>query len=134
MRWGVSLASIAIGGLVLLGPIQAIVGHRASPNPTDAGFALVFMVAGVIFIVVGVIDWSSYIRVDDTSIVLGSVLTRRRCDRHDIAGITVNTAWRDRSTRFIRSDGSVALTTSGLLWGRARLKSLADYLGVPLAW
>jgi hypothetical protein len=134
MRWGASLAVIALGGLLLLGPIQNVVVNHETFGTIDVLFALVFIFAGVSFIVAGVIDWSSYIRVDDTSIFFGHVLTHRRCDRQGIARITVNTVWASRSTQFIRSDGSVALTTSGLLWGRARLKSLADYLGVPLAW
>lgn len=134
MRWGASFAVIALGGLLLLGPIQNVVVHHETLGTIDVVFALVFIVAGVIFIVVGVIDWSSYIRVDDTSMFFGHVLSHRRCDRQGIARITVNTVWTSRSTRFIRRDGSVALNTSGLLWGRARLKSLADYLGVPLEW
>ena len=125
---------IAIAGIVLLGPIQSMVGRRENPSAVDVVFALVFIVAGVIFITIGVIAWSSFIQVDETSVVLGSLLTRRRCDRHDIARITVNAAPGDRFARLIRSDGSVALGTSGYLWGRVRLKSLADYLGVPLVW
>jgi hypothetical protein len=134
MRWGASLAVIAVGGLLLLGPVQNVVANHATLGAIDFVFGLVFIVAGVMFIVVGVIEWSSYIRVNDSSIFFGHVLSHRRSDREDIARIVVNTVWTSRSTRFIRRDGSVALNTSGLLWGRARLKSLADYLGVPLAW
>jgi hypothetical protein len=134
MRWGASLAVIAIGGLVLLGPIKNMVSRRETSSAADVVLALVFIVAGVTFIATGVIAWSSFIQVDETSVVLGSLLTRRRCDRHDIARITVSAAPGDRFARLIRSDGSVAIGTSGYLWGRVKLKSLADYLGVPLVW
>ncbi len=121
--------AFAIGGLFLLGVVQDVVVHHETPS----AFGLV---VALVFIAVRVINWSSYIRVDDTSVVLGSVLAHRRCDRHELARITVRVSAfpSDRFTRFVRSDGSVALTTSAFLWGRSQLESLADYLGVPLVW
>jgi hypothetical protein len=122
------VSAFAIGGLLLvLSPASDVLVRHETPGALG-------LVVALVLIGLGVINWSSYIRADETSVVLGTVFTRRQCDRNELATITVNTAWADRSTRFIRRDGSVVLTTSGLLWGRAGLKSLADYLGVPLSW
>jgi hypothetical protein len=125
-RWGAPLLLVAIGGVFSWTGVQNLPGGLAQ---TWAPFAL-----GALAVAIGALSMSLYIQVDDSAIFTGTILTRRRYGRQDIARIRASQSPGTRLTFFVRSDGSEVLFTSGYLWGRERLSLLATYLGVPLDW
>jgi hypothetical protein len=131
-RWGVSALLLAIGGLVLSIGLKGLFTPAASPNEWVAdGFVTLF---SLVVIAWGLLNWSIYIQVDEATVTLGTAVTRRRCARNEIVGIRASRSPATRLTFFMRSDGTSAFVTSGYIWGEAALRSLADYLGVPLTW
>lgn len=92
---------------------------------------------GVIIAALGVGIWRSYIRVDDTSIVV-SLLVTRHYERREVAAIRVGSfqigyyTGSGRRVRFLRSNGTVLFVTFLEWWGIAQIEALATYLGVPI--
>ena len=92
----------------------------------------IVLALGLSWVAAGVIVWSNYIQVDDSTLTLGSLLLTRRCARSDIVAIRARRTLFTRLTGFVRRDGSSAFGTSGYIWGERQLRAVAEYLGVPL--
>lgn len=95
-----------------------------------------FLGAGALFCIALVVGaQETYIQVNDSAITFGPKLPGRRSfDRREVARIRASHSPLTRRTVFLRSDGSTLYSTPGVMWGRAGLQRLADYLGVPLDW
>jgi hypothetical protein len=121
-RWVAPLIFIAIGGLFLWNAVQ---------NLRDLWFLAAM---ALVCIAIGVLSWSQYIQVDDSSITVGSSVFRRQYDRREVALIRASGSPWTNLTRFKRSDGSAVFSVSGVVWGQDRLQMIANHLGVPLEW
>jgi hypothetical protein len=124
-RWAAPVIFLAVASAFLLTAYQNLVRG-------GLGDAWLVGVLGAFMIAVAVFSRSAYIRVDDSAIVFGpKLLSRSSYPRREVALIRATYSPFTRRTLFLRSDGSRLYSTSGLLWGRDGLRSLADYLGVP---
>jgi hypothetical protein len=125
-RWGAPAVLAAASGLFLWNGVLNLGGGIAQ--------AWLFFAIGLGAVAVAALATTLYISADDSSVVYGTILTRRRFQRRDLAGIRASHSPATRLTFFVRRDGSEVLLTSGYLWGQERLSGLAAYLGVPLDW
>jgi hypothetical protein len=125
-RWGTLAAMVAVGGLALWSGVLNLHGGLGQAWPLFA-----FGIASVAF---GAFSTTLFISANDSTIVSGTLLTRRLYERRNVTRIRASHSPATRLTFFVRSDGSEVLLTSGYLWGRERLGVLAAYLGVPLDW
>jgi hypothetical protein len=127
-RWGVPIICLVVAGAFLATAYYNLV-HRGFGDAWFVGVFGVGMIAAAFF------GPNAYLRVDDSTIIFGPRLLRRRTfDRREVARIRASHSPFTRLTLFLRSDGSTLCSTPGLFWGRDGLQSLADYLGVPLEW
>ena len=71
-----------------------------------------------------------FIEVSDSTVTLGTFLVRRAYARSEIVKISGDA---QRTMYFIRSDGRVAFSVPGFIWGEKTVTAVANYLGVPVA-
>jgi len=127
--WETSILLLVVAGGELGGAAYQILQQRELGVAWFLGASALFWIA----LVVGA--HKTYIQVDASAIIFGPQLFRRRTfDRRQVARIRASHSPLTRRTLFLRSDGSTLYSTPGVIWGRDRLQSLADYLGVPLQW
>jgi len=88
-------------------------------------FALFFAFAAVSF-------WSNQIYIDDSTLIFGSFLWRRRYARSEIAEIQLGIAADTRWVSFVRKDGTVVISIGRAFWGVATIRSVGDHLGVEV--
>lgn len=120
---------VALAGFMLWSAVQSLI-HGTPSGAVPWWFPGLF---AVVLIGIAAMPLKAYIRVDDSTVVFGpNFLGRRTFDRRDVARIRGSSSPITNRTVFLRSDGSTLWSTAGVLWGRAGLQSLADYLGVPL--
>ena len=126
--WVTSIFLLVVAGGELEGAAyQILVLQRELGVAWFLGASALFWIA----LVVGA--QNAYIQVDDSAIIFGPQLLRRRSfDRREVARIRASNSPLTRRTLFLRSDGSTLYSTPGVMWGRDGLQRLADYLGVPL--
>lgn len=125
-RWGAPAVLAAAGVVFLWTGIRNLAG----------GFAQAWLpfAIGLVVVAVAALATTLYISADDSAVVYGTILTRRRFERQDLARIRASHSPATRLTFFVRRDGSEVFLTSGYLWGQERLSVLAAYLGVSLDW
>ena len=124
-RWVGPLMFLAFAIGLSWSAYQSLMSQRSA----DAVFPGILAV-GCLGVVV--LSRSTYIRVDQSTIVFGPTLFGLKTfDRRQVAAIRATPSPTTRRTVFLRPDGSTLWSTAGFLWGRAGLQSLADYLGVP---
>lgn len=131
-RWIYPVMFLAIAGGELLVAYDQLVRRE------DVLGALILSASAMVFIAAAVLARTAYIRVDDSTIVIGPKVFQlgRKVipptfDRREVARIKMTPSPVTKLTLLLRPDGSTLWTTAGTLWGRDGLKSLADYLGVP---
>lgn len=125
-----SLISVGVAALLISVVIQALAAGDAAP-----GWQLAFLLAlAAVALGFAVLAPTVYIRVDDSTIVNGTWLTRRRYARNQVARIRATHSPANNLTYFVRADGSAVFYTSGYVWGEQKLRALADYMGIPLDW
>lgn len=127
-RWAYPLLFVGLAVFFLWGSLQDLI-HGTPPDAVPWWFS---GVCAVPLIGMAVLSRASFIRVGDSTIVCGPWAVRRTMDRRDVAQIVGTPSLTTRRVLFLGSDGSTLWSTSGFVWGRAALQSLADYLGVPL--
>jgi len=129
-RWAYPALLIALAGGGLWIAVRDLI-HGLPPDSVPWWFPLVFT---VVFTGTAIMcNRAFYIRVDDSTVTFApNLLGRRVFARREIAGIRGSSSPLTNRTVFLRPDGSTLWSTAGLVWGRAGLQSLADYLGVPL--
>jgi uncharacterized protein (DUF58 family) len=125
-RWGTFVAMLAIGGLAIWSGVLNLHGGLDQAWPLFA-----FGIASVAF---GAFSTTLFISATDSTIVSGTLLTRRLFERRNVIRIRASHSPATRLTFLVRPDGSEVLLTSAYLWGQERLGALAEYLGVPLDW
>lgn len=124
-RWAYPALFLALGVGAIWGAYDQV------RTGGDVAVSWFLVVISVLFIGGAVIFRLAYIRVDESSIVLGAV-PRRSFDRREVARIvTASGSAFSRRTMLLRSDGSIVWGIAGSVWGRAGLQSLANYLNVP---
>jgi hypothetical protein len=124
VRWGTPIIFLVMAAAFL---------STAYQNYVQGGDAWLIGAVGLITIGVAFLSRSAYIRVDDSTIFFGPNLPgHRRFPRGEITLIKATYSPMSRRTLFLRSDGSTLWSTPGFAWGQDGLRSLANYLGVPL--
>jgi hypothetical protein len=128
--WVTSIFLLVVAGGELAGAAYQILVLQREPGVAwFLGASALFWIA----LVVGA--QKVCIQVDDSAIIFGPQLLRRRSfDRREVVRIRASHSPLTRRTLFLRSDGSTLYSTPGVMWGRDGLQRLADYLGVPLQW
>jgi hypothetical protein len=91
------------------------------------------LIAFALFFAVGAVSyWSNQIYIDDSTLIFGSFLWRRRYARGEIAriklGISADTRW----ASFVRRDGKEVFSIGRPVRGVATIRSLGDHLGVEV--
>jgi len=128
-RWAYPVLFVGVACFMLWSAIQSLI-HGTPPDAVPWWFPGIL---AAFLIGIAALFRKIYIRVGDSTIVFGpNFLGRRTFDRREVARIRGSSSPLSNRTVFLRSDGSTLWSTAGLLWGRAGLQSLADYLGVPL--
>ena len=129
-RWIASLFLLTVSGALAGAGVWQWVHFRL-------GDEWVPVLLGAIIAALGVGIWRSYIRADETCIVV-SLLVTRRYDRREVAAINIGRfqiayyAGSGRRVRFLRSNGTVLFVTFLEWWGIDQIEALATYLGVPI--
>jgi hypothetical protein len=111
-------------------------GRASSPDPRNSGrlrtlvvpphFAVPFVGAAIL------LNRALYIRVNDSTIMFSPTrFGHREFPRQDLARIEGVSSGLYGRVVFLRTDGSTVQRVPGIMWGRAGLQSLADYLGIP---
>jgi len=92
-----------------------------------------FLIAFALFFAVGAVSWwSSQIYIDDSTLIFGSLLWRRRYSRSEIAKIKLGIADDTRWVSFVRKDGTEVFSIGRDLWGVATIRSVGVHLGVEV--
>ena len=128
--WSTSILLLVVAGGELGGAAYPVVVLQR-----ELGVAWFLGASALFWIALVVGAHKAYIQVDDSAIIFGPQLLRRRSfDRREVARIRASHSPLTRRTLFLRSDGSTMYSTPGVMWGRDGLQRLADFLGVPLQW
>jgi len=125
-----ALFSIGVSVICVSVVVQAV-STGSTPPIWQILILLVIAAVGLSF---AILAPTVYIRVDDSTIVTGTWLTRRRYDRNQIVRIRATRSPASRLTYFLRADGTAVFATSGYVWGEQKLRRLADHLGIVLDW
>jgi hypothetical protein len=124
-RWFSAAVLVAIGGYALVFVVRTTITEGfdwfATPITT---------IVGLMSITVAVLLWGMFIEVTDSTVTLGTFLVRRAYPRSEIVKIS---AGAQRTMYFMLSDGRVAFSVAGFMWGDKTLAAVANYLGVPVA-
>ena len=122
-RWLSAGVLVAIGAFALVVTVQTAVTQ-------DWFSTLITAIGGLLSIAVGVLFWGLFIEVSDSTVTLGTYVVRRAHARNEIAKIS---AGPQRTRYFMLSDGRVAFSVPGFIWGDETLEAVAKYLGVPIS-
>jgi hypothetical protein len=124
-RW---IAPIILAALVAI--ILSVLVRGSTVSQVLQGWPLLLLAATSALS--AVLISTLYIRVDDSTVVAGTLLTTRRYDRREFVRIRSTRSPVSNLAQFLRQDGSVLFTTSGSVWGDEQLNNLATFLNVPL--
>ena len=128
-RWAYPILFVALAVGAFWVALRALING----TPADSvpwWFPLIFAVA---FVELAIwLNRGFYIRVNDSTIMFSPTrFGHGEFTRQDLARIQGVSYGLDGRAVFLRADGSTVQSIPGMVWGRAGLQSLADYLGIP---